>query len=196
MTLRMSGRPWRNTSRSDCNDKEKCVHLYKNISSGLSRGILGIWRASQGKKLTRAWNKNTSEVKVELSVIWFREIKFLSSDVLCCEKNAYMKNLYNLSQVSNLMGMLPHLYRNFQKSHFAGFCKKLAEGWQHITSCLVRKKSFECKVKYEVFVSVCFRCRRRGCSLSVCVHSGWESPGKTCRSSLTCSTTGNVHTYV
>ncbi|KAF3697631.1 N-acetyl-D-glucosamine kinase [Channa argus] len=31
-------------------------------------------------------------------------------------------------QVSDLMGMLPHLYRNFQKSHFAGFCKKLAEG--------------------------------------------------------------------
>lgn len=31
-------------------------------------------------------------------------------------------------QVTNLMGMLPHLYRNFQKSHFAGFCKKLAEG--------------------------------------------------------------------
>lgn len=26
------------------------------------------------------------------------------------------------------MGMLPHLYTNFQKSHFAGFCKKLAEG--------------------------------------------------------------------
>lgn len=31
-------------------------------------------------------------------------------------------------QVSDLMGMLPHLYRNFQKSYFAGFCKKLAEG--------------------------------------------------------------------
>ncbi|KAM9426836.1 N-acetyl-D-glucosamine kinase isoform 2-T2 [Pholidichthys leucotaenia] len=31
-------------------------------------------------------------------------------------------------QVTNLMGMLPHLYRNFQKSHFAGFCKKIAEG--------------------------------------------------------------------
>nr|XP_046237461.1 N-acetyl-D-glucosamine kinase isoform X1 [Scatophagus argus]XP_046237463.1 N-acetyl-D-glucosamine kinase isoform X2 [Scatophagus argus] len=31
-------------------------------------------------------------------------------------------------QVSDLMGMLPHLYRTFQKSHFAGFCKKLAEG--------------------------------------------------------------------
>ncbi|KAM9836475.1 N-acetyl-D-glucosamine kinase [Aulostomus maculatus] len=31
-------------------------------------------------------------------------------------------------QVSDLMGMLPHLYRNFQKSFFAGFCKKLAEG--------------------------------------------------------------------
>ncbi|GLD70977.1 N-acetyl-D-glucosamine kinase [Lates japonicus] len=29
-------------------------------------------------------------------------------------------------QVSDLMGMLPHLYRNFQKSHFAGFCKKVA----------------------------------------------------------------------
>ncbi|XP_076843591.1 N-acetyl-D-glucosamine kinase [Brachyhypopomus gauderio] len=31
-------------------------------------------------------------------------------------------------QVSDLMGMLPHLYRNFQKSHFAGFCRRLAEG--------------------------------------------------------------------
>uniref|UniRef100_A0A3P8Y2U4 N-acetyl-D-glucosamine kinase n=1 Tax=Esox lucius TaxID=8010 RepID=A0A3P8Y2U4_ESOLU len=31
-------------------------------------------------------------------------------------------------QVSDLMGMLPHLYRNFQKSHFAGLCQKLAEG--------------------------------------------------------------------
>ncbi|KAI3376541.1 hypothetical protein L3Q82_016991 [Scortum barcoo] len=30
-------------------------------------------------------------------------------------------------QVSELMDMLPHLYRNFQKSYFAGFCKKLAE---------------------------------------------------------------------
>lgn len=34
------------------------------------------------------------------------------------------------------MGMLPHLYRNFQKSHFAGFCKKLAEGRRCITPCL------------------------------------------------------------
>uniref|UniRef100_A0A3Q1GNF7 N-acetyl-D-glucosamine kinase n=1 Tax=Acanthochromis polyacanthus TaxID=80966 RepID=A0A3Q1GNF7_9TELE len=32
-------------------------------------------------------------------------------------------------QVSDLMGMLPHLYRNFQKSHFAGFCKKLSEAF-------------------------------------------------------------------
>ncbi|RVE60571.1 hypothetical protein OJAV_G00182350 [Oryzias javanicus] len=31
-------------------------------------------------------------------------------------------------QVSDLMGMLPHLYRDFKKSYFAGFCKKLAEG--------------------------------------------------------------------
>ncbi|CAL8376778.1 unnamed protein product [Gadus morhua 'NCC'] len=31
-------------------------------------------------------------------------------------------------KVSDLMGMLPHLYRDFQKSHFAGFCRRLAEG--------------------------------------------------------------------
>ncbi|CAL8327134.1 unnamed protein product [Lota lota] len=31
-------------------------------------------------------------------------------------------------QVSDLMGMLPHFYRDFRKSHFAGFCKRLAEG--------------------------------------------------------------------
>ncbi|XP_034712549.1 N-acetyl-D-glucosamine kinase [Etheostoma cragini] len=38
------------------------------------------------------------------------------------------KAMEDYFQVSDLMGMLPHLYRNFQKSHFAGFCKKLAEG--------------------------------------------------------------------
>ncbi|KAK5876030.1 hypothetical protein CesoFtcFv8_027044 [Champsocephalus esox] len=38
------------------------------------------------------------------------------------------KAMYEYFQVSDLMGMLPHLYTNFQKSHFAGFCKKLAEG--------------------------------------------------------------------
>lgn len=32
--------------------------------------------------------------------------------------------------VTGLMGMLPHLYRNFKKSYFAGFCKMLAEGAQ------------------------------------------------------------------
>lgn len=63
------------------------------------------------------------------------------------------------SQVSNLMGMLPHLYRNFQKSHFAGFCKKLAEGSCGITSCLVwevrisRKTALEWKFKV---VILCF----------------------------------------
>ncbi|CAL1590342.1 unnamed protein product [Knipowitschia caucasica] len=31
-------------------------------------------------------------------------------------------------KVSDLMGMLPHLYRDFKKDFFAGFCKKLAEG--------------------------------------------------------------------
>lgn len=33
-------------------------------------------------------------------------------------------------EVTDLLGMLPHLYRNFQKSFFAGFCKKLADGAQ------------------------------------------------------------------
>lgn len=53
------------------------------------------------------------------------------------KSNFSLKNMSNLSQVSDLMGMLPHLYRNFQKSHFAGFCKKLAEGRRCITPCLV-----------------------------------------------------------
>ncbi|XP_068443843.1 N-acetyl-D-glucosamine kinase [Clinocottus analis] len=38
-------------------------------------------------------------------------------------------------QVSNLMGMLPHFYRNFQKSYFAGFCQKLAEGAEEDALC-------------------------------------------------------------
>ncbi|XP_062850315.1 N-acetyl-D-glucosamine kinase [Trichomycterus rosablanca] len=38
------------------------------------------------------------------------------------------KAMEDYFQVSDLMGMLPHFYRNFQKSHFAGFCKRLAEG--------------------------------------------------------------------
>lgn len=107
------------------------------------------------------------------------------------------KNMSNLSQVSDLMGMLPHLYRNFQKSHFAGFCKKLAEGRWWITSCfvLITKKSKRSEWKWKVFVCMCLRCKSRGCSLPVRVHSGWEGPGKACRSSLTCSTRGNTHTH-
>ncbi|TRY92035.1 hypothetical protein DNTS_033837 [Danionella cerebrum] len=38
------------------------------------------------------------------------------------------KTMEEYFKVTDLMGMLPHLYRNFQKSHFAGFCRKLAEG--------------------------------------------------------------------
>ncbi|KAF4089124.1 hypothetical protein AMELA_G00062940 [Ameiurus melas] len=38
------------------------------------------------------------------------------------------KAMEDYFKVSNLMGMLPHLYTNFQKSYFAGFCRKLAEG--------------------------------------------------------------------
>ncbi|KAF7706469.1 N-acetyl-D-glucosamine kinase [Silurus meridionalis] len=41
----------------------------------------------------------------------------------------YVKNVMeDYFKVSDLMGMLPHLYRNFQKSYFAGFCRILAEG--------------------------------------------------------------------
>ncbi|KAF7657331.1 hypothetical protein LDENG_00027760 [Lucifuga dentata] len=41
----------------------------------------------------------------------------------------YVRNaMEEYFQVSDLLGMLSHLYRNFQKSHFAGFCRKLAEG--------------------------------------------------------------------
>ncbi|XP_068611862.1 N-acetyl-D-glucosamine kinase isoform X2 [Brachionichthys hirsutus] len=38
------------------------------------------------------------------------------------------KAMQEYFQVSDVMDMLPHLYRKFNKSHFAGFCKKLAEG--------------------------------------------------------------------
>lgn len=31
-------------------------------------------------------------------------------------------------QISDRMGLLTHLYRTFEKSKFAGFCQKLAEG--------------------------------------------------------------------
>lgn len=51
----------------------------------------------------------------------------ITEEFLCAER------LFKLdwSQVSSPMEMLPQLYRNFQKSHFAGFCKKLAEGrWE------------------------------------------------------------------
>ncbi|KAI1888362.1 hypothetical protein AGOR_G00184220 [Albula goreensis] len=44
-------------------------------------------------------------------------------DITCVKKA--MEEYF---QVTDLMGMLPHLYRDFQKSHFAGFCRKVAEG--------------------------------------------------------------------
>lgn len=53
------------------------------------------------------------------------------------------------------MGMLPHLYRDFQKSHFAGFCKKLAEGW-YIITC---GDAMHAERKGDVIAGfVCFRC--------------------------------------
>ncbi|KAM5192592.1 N-acetyl-D-glucosamine kinase [Mantella aurantiaca] len=36
--------------------------------------------------------------------------------------------MYAYFQVSNRLGILPHLYRTFEKSRIAGFCVKLAEG--------------------------------------------------------------------
>ncbi|KAJ8332163.1 hypothetical protein SKAU_G00428430 [Synaphobranchus kaupii] len=52
-----------------------------------------------------------------------------SSSSLSCSR-FIMPGFYPLwfLQASGRMGLLPHFYRNFQKSHFAGFCRKLAEG--------------------------------------------------------------------
>lgn len=41
------------------------------------------------------------------------------------------------------MGMLTHLYRDFRKSHFAGFCKKLAQGLCRITRVDEEDKAME-----------------------------------------------------
>ncbi|XP_074052045.1 N-acetyl-D-glucosamine kinase [Macrotis lagotis] len=41
----------------------------------------------------------------------------------------YLKHaMFTYFQVSDRMGLLTHLYRNFDKSMFAGFCQKVAEG--------------------------------------------------------------------
>ena len=44
-----------------------------------------------------------------------------SSDFLCP---------YSVSQVPDRLGILTHLYRDFDKCRFAGFCQKIAEGAQ------------------------------------------------------------------
>lgn len=36
--------------------------------------------------------------------------------------------LFSASQVPDRLGILTHLYRDFDKSRFAGFCRKIAEG--------------------------------------------------------------------
>lgn len=36
--------------------------------------------------------------------------------------------LFSASQVPDRLGILVHLYRDFDKSRFAGFCRKIAEG--------------------------------------------------------------------
>lgn len=111
MTSRLSEKPWRNTSRSDCYENERICSSFRGKS------------------------------------------------------NFSLKNMSNLSQVSDLMGMLPHLYRNFQKSHFAGFCKKLAEGRRCITPCLVLLRKIKwkrSKWKWKMFVCTCFKLQKRG----------------------------------
>ncbi|XP_049651803.1 N-acetyl-D-glucosamine kinase isoform X2 [Accipiter gentilis] len=43
----------------------------------------------------------------------------------------YVKQaMFDYFQISDRMGLLTHLYRTFEKSKFAGFCQKLAEGAQ------------------------------------------------------------------
>nr|XP_015801779.2 N-acetyl-D-glucosamine kinase [Nothobranchius furzeri] len=83
-------------------------------------------------------------------------------------------------QVSDLMGMLPHLYRNFQKSHFAGFCKKLAEGaeagdalCQHVFAQAGRVLAKHVEAVLPAAQPALLRCER---GLPVlCVGSVWKS---------------------
>lgn len=95
------------------------------------------------------------------------------------EKHICENSLWLLPQVSELMGMLPHLYRNFQKSHFAGFCKKLAEGTRWTASCFVlifKKRRVGVIMKY-VCVRV-FKAQKPGMlSVSMCsIRLGECSP--------------------
>ncbi|XP_054604355.2 N-acetyl-D-glucosamine kinase isoform X2 [Nothobranchius furzeri] len=83
-------------------------------------------------------------------------------------------------QVLDLMGMLPHLCRNFQKSHFAGFCKKLAEGAeagdalsQHVFAQVGRVLAKHVESVLPAAQPALLRCER---GLPVlCVGSVWKS---------------------
>lgn len=73
--------------------------------------------------LRRPW-KNTSRLQHTFSVHLISLLFEINVIFVLVEFNLQCVH----SQVCDLMGMLPHLYRNFQKAHFAGFCRKLAEG--------------------------------------------------------------------
>ncbi|PIO13910.1 hypothetical protein AB205_0192870, partial [Aquarana catesbeiana] len=44
-----------------------------------------------------------------------------------CDISYVQEAMFTYFQVSNRLGILTHLYRDFEKSKIAGFCMKLAE---------------------------------------------------------------------
>ncbi|XP_043845409.1 N-acetyl-D-glucosamine kinase-like [Dromiciops gliroides] len=79
----------------------------------------------------------------EGSAFWIahRAVKIVFNTMDNLEKSPhdinYVKQaMFNYFQVSDRMGLLTHLYRIFDKSKFAGFCRKVAEGaYQGDTLC-------------------------------------------------------------
>ncbi|KAF1621973.1 UNVERIFIED_CONTAM: N-acetyl-D-glucosamine kinase, partial [Eudyptes robustus] len=67
----------------------------------------------------------------------------------------YIKQaMFDYFQISDRMGLLTHLYRTFEKSKFAGFCQKLAEGAQagDLLCCHVFNKAGEVLARHIVAV--------------------------------------------
>ncbi|CAH7488198.1 N-acetyl-D-glucosamine kinase [Phodopus roborovskii] len=93
----------------------------------------------------------------------------------------YVKQaMFNYFQVSDRLGILTHLYRDFDKSKFAGFCQKIAEGAQQGDSLsrYIFKKAGEMLGRHIVAVlpeidPVLFQ-GELGLPI-VCVGSVWES---------------------
>lgn len=93
----------------------------------------------------------------------------------------YIKQaMFNYFQVPDRLGILTHLYRDFDKSRFAGFCRKIAEGAQQgdALSRHIFRKAGEVLGRHVVAVlpeidPVLFR-RETGLPI-LCVGSVWKS---------------------